>query len=157
MKKNIKRIFSITTLIKLFLITSITAGNPVNNIKEGESNVTVIYMNNDSFKQLVFNYDKNKEWKYEGTKPAIIDFYAAWWPPCRQLSPLVEESAKEYSGKIVVYKIDTDKEKLLSQRLGISGLPTLLFIPVKGKPQASMGFIPKETIVKTINDVLLIK
>jgi thioredoxin 1 len=157
MKKNIKRIFSVTTLIKLFLITSITAGNPVNNIKEGDSNVTVIYMNNDSFKQLVFNYDKNKEWKYEGTKPAIIDFYAAWCPPCRQLSPLVEEIAKEYSGKIVVYKIDTDKEKLLSQRLGISGLPTLLFIPVKGKPQASMGFIPKETIVKTINDVLLIK
>jgi thioredoxin 1 len=157
MKKNIKRIFSVTTLIKLFLITSITAGNPVNNIKEGDGNVTVIYMNNDSFKQLVFNYDKNKEWKYEGTKPAIIDFYAAWCPPCRQLSPLVEEIAKEYSGKIVVYKIDTDKEKLLSQRLGISGLPTLLFIPVKGKPQASMGFIPKETIVKTINDVLLIK
>ena len=157
MKKNIKRIFSVTTLIKLFLITSITAGNPVNNIKEGDSNVTVIYMNNDSFKQLVFNYDKNKEWKYEGTKPAIIDFYAAWCPPCRQLSPLVEEIAKEYSGKIVVYKIDTDKEKLLSQRLGISGLPTLLFIPVKGKPQASMGFIPKETIVKKINDVLLIK
>ena len=106
---------------------------------------------------MVFNYDKNKDWKYEGTKPAIIDFYATWCPPCRELSPLVEEIAKQYSGKIIVYKIDTDKEKLLSQMLGISGLPTLLFIPVKGKPQASMGFIPKETIVKTINDVLHIK
>jgi thioredoxin len=157
MNKNIKMFFSVTMLFKLFLITSITACNPVSTVKEGDNNATVIYMTNDTFKQLVYNYDKNKEWSYEGTKPAIIDFYATWCPPCRQLSPLVEEVAKEYSGKIVVYKIDTDKEKLLSQRLGISGLPTVLFIPVKGKPQASMGFIPKETIVKAINEILLIK
>ena len=152
-----KRFISITAVLKLLLITSITAGNPVNTVKESDNNVTVIYLTNSTFKQLVFNYDKNKEWKYEGTKPAIIDFYATWCPPCRQLSPLVEEISKEYFGKIVVYKIDTDKEKILSQRLGISGLPTLLFIPVKGKPQASMGLISKETLVQTINGVLLIK
>ena len=160
MKKGTKRVFSLTTLLKLFLLTSISAGNPVNTVKEGDngdSKVTVINMTNDMFKQLVYNYEKNKEWKYEGTKPAIIDFYATWCPPCRELSPLVEQIAHQYSGKIVVYKIDTDKEKLLSQMLGISGLPTLLFIPLKGKPQASMGFIPKEAIVKTINDVLHIK
>ena len=157
MKKNVKRFFSLTILLKLLLITSITACNPVSTIKEGDSKVTVVYLTNETFKQLVFNYDKNKEWKYEGTKPAIIDFYASWCPPCKQLSPLVEEIAQEYSGKIVVYKVDTDKEKILAQHLGISGLPTLLFIPAKGKPQASMGFIPKETIVRTINNILLIK
>ena len=73
---------------------------------------------------MVFNYEVNKEWKYEGDKPAIIDFYADWCAPCRQLSPLVEEIAKEYAGKIVVYKVDTEKEKVLAQRLGITGLPT---------------------------------
>lgn len=157
MKKNIKRLFSLTVILKLFLITSISVGNPVNTIKEGDSKVTIVYLTNETFKQMVYNYDKNKEWKYEGTKPAIIDFYASWCPPCKQLSPLVEEIAQEYSDKIVVYKVDTDKEKILAQHLGISGLPTLLFIPVKGKPQASMGFIPKETIVRTINNILLIK
>ncbi len=160
MRKSVKRVFSMATLLKLFLLTSISAGNPVNTVRDGDngnSKVTIVNLTNDTFKQLVYNYDKNKDWKYEGTKPAIIDFYATWCPPCRQLSPLVEEIANQYSGKVVVYKIDTDKEKLLSQTLGISGLPTLLFIPAKGKPQASMGFIPKETIVKTINDVLHIK
>jgi thioredoxin 1 len=157
MNKKIKRFMSVSALLKLFLITSITAASPVIATREGNTNITVVNMTNDTFKQLIFNYDKNKEWKYEGTKPAIIDFYATWCPPCRQLSPLVEEIAKEYSGKIVVYKIDTDKEKILSQHLGITGLPTLLFIPLNGKPQASMGYIPKETIVKTINSVLMIK
>jgi len=157
MKKYLKRLFSISVILKLFMLTSLTAASPALINKEGENKVTVIQLSGDQFKKMIFDYETNKEWKYEGTKPAIIDFYATWCGPCTRLSPIVEEIAGEYAGKIVVYKVDTDQEKKLAQTLGISGLPTLLFIPVKGKPQASMGLVPKETIVKAINDVLLIK
>jgi thioredoxin 1 len=157
MKKYLKRLFSVSVILKLFMLTSLTAASPASINKEGENKVTVIQLSGDQFKKMIFDYETNKEWKYEGTKPAIIDFYATWCGPCTRLSPIVEEIAGEYAGKIVVYKVDTDQEKKLAQTLGISGLPTLLFIPVKGKPQASMGLVPKETIVKAINNVLLIK
>ena len=117
----------------------------------------VVHLTTAEFKKMVFNYEVNKVWKYEGSQPAIIDFYADWCAPCRQLAPLLEEVAKEYNGKIIVYKVDTEKERELTQNMNISGLPTLLFIPAQGKPQMSMGFIPKESLVKAINEVLLIR
>jgi thioredoxin len=122
-----------------------------------ESQSPIIHLTNEQFKKLVFNYEVNKEWKYLGNKPCIIDFYADWCGPCRMLAPRLEEIAKEYSGKLIVYKVDTDKEKELSANLGIQSLPTLLFIPQNGKPQGSLGAIPKETLVKAIHEVLLIK
>ena len=118
---------------------------------------TIIHLTNDQFKKMVFNYEVNKEWKYLGNKPAIIDFYADWCGPCKMMAPRLEEIAKEYSGKLIVYKVDTDKEQELSASLGIQSLPTLLFIPQSGKPQASMGALPKESLLKAIHEVLLIK
>jgi thioredoxin 1 len=157
MTRTMKKIIALTAIFTFLLITIIITAKPGNKKKEIENNITVVQLTNDTFKKMVFNYEQNKEWKYEGTRPAIIDFYATWCGPCTRLSPLVEEIAKEYTGKIAVYKVDTDKERALSQNLGISGLPTLLFIPVKGKPQASIGLISKETMVKAINTVLMIE
>jgi len=154
---HMKRIILLSGLIVMLISTVTRAGVPYVNEPKAAPSVNVVHLTNETFKKLVFNYEANKEWKYEGTKPAIIDFYADWCAPCRQLSPLVEEIAKEYAGKIVVYKVDTEKEKLLTQALGITSLPTLIFIPAKGKPQAAMGALPKETLVKAINEVLLIK
>lgn len=125
--------------------------------QKSETSSVVVHLSNDQFKQLVFDYEKNNEWKYQGTKPCIIDFYADWCGPCRMMSPRLEEVAKEYSGKLIVYKVNTDKERELAAALGIQSLPTLLFIPQNGKPQGSLGAIPKEKLVKAINEVLLIK
>jgi len=143
----------------VLLLSNCNAGSPVraseNATSSGSEAVKV--MTNEMFKQKVFNYTANKEWKYEGTRPVIIDFYATWCGPCRMLSPKVEEIAKEYAGKIDVYKVDTDAEQVLAQSLGIQSLPTLLFIPLKGQPRATMGAVPKETLVKAINEILLVK
>ena len=152
-----KRKFILSILISSLFFITCKSENPGSAGEKSTAESVVVQLTNDAFKNLIFNYDENKEWKYEGTLPAIIDFYADWCAPCRQLSPLVEEVAKEYEGKIVVFKVDTEKERALAQSLGITGLPTLLFIPLEGKPQMSMGAIPKESLVKAITDVLLIK
>jgi len=151
-----RKIFLLLVISSLFFINC-KSENPSSGDSKNTSGSAVENLTADNFKKMVFNYEVNKEWKYEGSKPAIIDFYADWCAPCRQLSPLVDEIAKEYAGKIVVYKVDTEKERALAQSMGISGLPTLLFIPAEGKPQVSMGFIPKEDLVKAVNEVLLIK
>jgi len=123
---------------------------------EASSKVHVTSLTNEMFKQEIFNYEISKEWKFQGDLPVIIDFYADWCKPCKKLSPTIEEIAKEYAGKIVVYKVDTDVEKLLSSNLGITSLPTIVFIPVNGQPQTAMGALPKEALVKAINEVLLV-
>lgn len=152
-----KRFFYISILIISLVFVNCTSGNTENKNSASVSSTGVVQqLTSGEFRQVIYNYDTSPEWKYEGSMPVIIDFYADWCPPCRQLSPLVEEIAKEYNGKIVVYKVDTDKEKELAQKLGITSLPTLLYIPAKGKPQVTLGYIPKESIVKTINEVLSI-
>jgi len=155
---NVMKKYTVLSIIILYLVLNeCKAGNPADPGTKNAAANSVVQLTNDGFKKVIFNYDVNKEWKFEGNKPAIIDFYADWCPPCRQLSPLVEEIAKEYAGRIDVYKVDTDSEKVLAQSLGITNLPTLLFIPAKGKPQVTMGAMPKENLVKAINEILLIK
>lgn len=110
------------------------------------------------FLEKVYNYEKNpKEWKYEGTKPAIIDFYADWCAPCRKIAPILDELAQEYGDKIVIYKIDTQKEQELAGAFGIQSLPSLLFIPLEGQPELAKGAFPKETFEKAIETVLKVK
>lgn len=127
------------------------AGTP----PSGSSDGSIVYLSDQTFKQKVFNYETQTEWKFAGNKPCLIDFYADWCSPCRMLSPILVELAKEYKDQIVVYKINTDKERILSQNLGIQSLPTLLFCPLDGKPQASMGYRSKEDLKKLIDEVLL--
>jgi thioredoxin 1 len=152
-----KRFFFVTIIGVSLLLQNCKAENPKSSIDSNSKGIAIIHLTNAEFKKMIFNYESNKEWKYEGQLPAIVDFYADWCAPCRQLSPIVEEIAKEYNGKIVVYKVDTVKEQILAQNLGITGLPTLLFIPAKGKPQVSMGLLPKADLVKAVNEILLIK
>jgi len=152
-----KRIFLLALIIFPLLLSECKAQNPGDPSVKPATGSNVVLLTDATFKTMIFNYEVNTEWKFEGEKPAIIDFYADWCAPCRQLSPLIEEIAKEYSGKINVYKVDTEKEKMLAQKLGITALPTLLFVPSTGKPQVSMGALPKESLIKAVNEVLMVK
>lgn len=120
------------------------------------SNVVVQHLTKAEFLKKVWNYEKNsKEWKYEGEKPCIIDFYTTWCGPCKRLSPILEELAQEYAGQIVVYKVNTEVEKELAAVFQVRSIPTLLFCPMKENPQMNVGALPKEQLVEAINKVLL--
>ena len=113
------------------------------------------HLTKETFLEKVFNFEKNKEWKFEGDLPCIIDFYADWCQPCKTVSPILEELAEEYAGKINIYKIDTEAERELSGAFGIRSIPSLLFCPKDGQPQMAQGALPKETFKQVIDDVLL--
>ena len=113
----------------------------------------VEFLTAQTFKDKVFDYEKNKEWTYVGTTPAIIDFYADWCGPCKMVAPIIEELAKEYDGKVTFYKIDTEAEQELASVFGIRSIPSLLFIPATGQPQMAQGALPKESFKSAIKDV----
>ncbi len=71
------------------------------------------------------------------------------------VAPVLEELAKEYEGKIDIYKVDTEAEQELAAMFGIRSIPSILFVPMDGKPQMAMGALPKESFVNAINDILL--
>ena len=132
--------------------------NANNNIAEPVAETTgeVVMINKEDFLKKIYNYEKNKEeWVYEGDLPCIVDFYADWCPPCKTVDPILKELAKEYKGKIIIYKINTDNERELASLFGIRSIPTYFFIPEKGNPQSAVGALPRESFVKVIDGFLL--
>lgn len=111
-------------------------------------------MTTSEFKEKIFDYTTNTEWSFSGETPVIIDFYADWCRPCKMIAPIMEELAKEYEGKIIIYKIDTQKETELATAFGIRSIPSLLFIPTNGPPQMTTGAFSKEQYIKMINEII---
>jgi len=114
----------------------------------------VEHLTKETFQSKVFNYDLNKEWKFEGDKPCIIDFYADWCGPCKMVAPILDELSTEFGSKMNIYKVNTEEEQELASVFGIRSIPSLLFVPKDGQPQMAMGALPKETLIKAFKDVL---
>ena len=114
-----------------------------------------INITTEDFINKIMDYKNNPtEWKYKGDKPAVIDFYASWCGPCKMMAPIMDELAQEYEGKVHIYKVDTEAEEELSQIFGIRSIPSILFIPMEGKPMMSQGAAQKADLKKIIKDHL---
>ncbi len=108
------------------------------------------------FKSKMFDYEKETEWKFTGERPAIVDFYADWCGPCRMVAPLLEQLSDEFAGQIDIYKVDTEVEGELSGVFGIQSIPSILFIPMQGKPIMQAGALPKNVLKRVIEEKLLV-
>lgn len=112
------------------------------------------HLTKESFKEKIFDYSEGGDWEYKGEIPALIDFYAEWCMPCKVLSPIIDELAEEYKGKINIYKIDTQKEQELAASFGVMSIPSLLFIPLEGTPKMIVGGRSKEELKKLFKELL---
>ena len=115
------------------------------------------HLTKQTFQEKVFNYEVNKEWKFEGDLPCIIDFYADWCGPCKMVASILEELSEEYKGKIDIYKVDTEAEAELSAAFGIRSIPSMLFCPSSEQPQMAQGALPKHNLEQIIQDVLKVQ
>ncbi|MBE6346890.1 MAG: thioredoxin [Bacteroidales bacterium] len=139
---------------RLMLITMLLLSMKVAASNKGDETMAINITKEDFLKKVMDYKNNPTEWKYLGDKPAIIDFYASWCGPCKMLAPIMEELAKEYDGKMYVYKVDTEAEQELAQIFGIRSIPSILFIPMEGKPMMTQGALPKTELKKIISENL---
>ena len=117
----------------------------------------VVYITTEQFRARVFDYKAEKDWKYKGDKPCVIDFYTTWCGPCKRLAPIMEEMSQKYCDQVTFYKADTERERELAYVFNISSIPQVLYIPVEGKPMLLKGLYPKDEIERIIDEFLLDK
>jgi thioredoxin len=135
---------------------------PTTDLKSmGEQSITSgdlkpIYLTTAEFKNKIWDYEANpQEFLYKGTLPCVIDFYADWCKPCKMVAPIMDELADYYNGKVIIYKVNTDKERELASVFQVNSIPAILFAPMNGKPAMQPGALAKEDYMKIIDEFIL--
>ncbi|MEG1643864.1 MAG: thioredoxin [Bacteroidales bacterium] len=143
------------TVIMILVGCRKTNENSDSNTNIKQTTMGAISLTKAEFLKKVANYETDgTEWKYLGDKPAVIDFYADWCGPCRSMAPIIEEAAKEFQGKIDVYKVNVDNESELASVFKVQSIPTFIFIPMTGAPIKIVGGMSKADITTQINNIL---
>ena len=149
--------FKTLTLVTVAIMMFAACGNAgaQNEKRKDKAQKAVKELNAESFSEKVFDMN-SEELVFLGDKPVIVDFTASWCGPCQRIAPILEEIAVEYDGKIVVYKVDIDKERALAQAFNVSSIPAVLYIPMNGEePVMTVGARGKEKFKEEINTLLL--
>ena len=136
-----KRTFQI---IMLCFIVSTAA------MSQNTTKVEIIDLNLQSFKQKVWNFYKDKTFNRLGNLPIILDFHATWCGPCKMLAPHLQAIQNKYKGKLVIYRIDVDKEPLLAQRFNIQAMPTMVFMGGKKSFKSELGYQEYDALEKLV-------
>ena len=117
--------------------------------------MATINLTKGGFLKRVADFENSPQlWKFLGDKPALIYFYASWCGPCKALSPILDDLAVEYSGKIDIYKVNVDDERELASLFRIRSVPSLLFVPMKGEPKLSTGAPTRGQLRKAIEELI---
>jgi len=121
-----------------------------------DGDIKPIYLTTADFKKKIWDYDANpQEFVYQGELPCVIDFYADWCKPCKIVAPIMDDLADYYNGKVIIYKVNTDKERELASVFQVNSIPSILFAPMNGKPAMQPGALGKEDYIKIIDEFVL--
>ena len=141
---------------KSIILALICIAFSANIFAQEKEETKVINLTYNEFVKKVWNFENDPNtFKYEGKLPCVVDFFATWCGPCRKVSPIMEKIAKEYDGKLIVYKIDVDKEPKLASTFGVRNIPTVLFIPKEGQPSKQVGALSEQQYTQIIENNLL--
>ncbi len=157
--KTIYNVVAMAACAMMMLAACGNAGAQNENKKEKKVTETkekaVKELDAGQFKTMVYDITAD-DLMYLGDKPAIVDFNATWCGPCQRIAPVLEELAVEYGDKIVIYKVDIDKNRELAEAFNVSSIPAILYIPTGGKePVMTVGSRGKDKFKEEISTFLL--
>lgn len=118
--------------------------------------MATVHLTKEQFLRRIADYEKNPDsFRFLGSRPALIDFYAGWCGPCKMLAPVLEELSDEYAGRVDIYKVDVEQEEELAALFRVRSIPTLVYIPMNGQIRVTQGAIGKPQLKEAIENILL--